>query len=121
MAGRARHPRHAPRLPEIHPNRHAQCAELEHRERSTSMNHECEAHMQEAIIADRRQVGFVNPLRVHKALTAGIEKRALVWMAERTPSAINSDHLTGLGFVAQLLAGASYALASRYPVALVLA
>ena len=69
--------------------------------------------MQEAIIADRRQTGFVNPLRVHKALTADIEKRALIWMAERTPSFINSDHLTGLGFVSQLLAGASYALASR--------
>src|SRR5664279_3337571 len=85
------------------------------------MNQECEAHMQEAIIADRRQIGFVNPLRVHKALTADIEKRALIWMAERTPAFINSDHLTGLGFVAQLLAGASYAVASRYPVALVLA
>jgi archaetidylinositol phosphate synthase len=69
--------------------------------------------MQEAIIADRRQTGFVNPLRVHKALTADIEKRALVWMAERTPSSINSDHLTGLGFVSQLLAGACYALSSR--------
>jgi archaetidylinositol phosphate synthase len=85
------------------------------------MNHECEVHIQEAIIADRRQTGFLNPLRVHKALTADIEKRALVWMAERTPPAINSDHLTGLGFVAQLLAGASYALASRGAWALVLA
>ena len=85
------------------------------------MNHECEVHMQEAIIADRRQTGFVNPLRVHKALTADIEKRALVWMAERTPAAINSDHLTGLGFVAQLLAGLSYALASWGAWALVLA
>jgi archaetidylinositol phosphate synthase len=85
------------------------------------MNQECEVHMQEAIIADRRQTGFVNPLRVHKALTADVEKRALIWLAERTPSAINSDHLTGLGFVSQLLAGASYALASRYPAALVLA
>ena len=78
-----------------------------------TMNHECEVHMQEAIIADRRQTGFVNPLRVHRALTADIEKRALVWLAERTPAAINSDHLTGLGFVSQLLAGACYALASR--------
>ena len=86
LAGRSRHSRHAPRLPEIHIYRHAKCAEFQHLERSTSMNHECEAHMQEAMIADRRQVGFVNPLRVHKALTADIEKRALVWMAERTPS-----------------------------------
>lgn len=77
--------------------------------------------MREAIIADRRETGFVIPLRVHKALTADVEKRALVWMAERTPAAVNSDHLTGLGFVAQLLAGASYALASHHPLALVLA
>ncbi len=77
--------------------------------------------MQEAIIADRRQTGFINPLRVHKALTANIEKRALLWMAERTPAAINSDHLTALGFVSQLLAGACYALASQGAVALVLA
>jgi phosphatidylglycerophosphate synthase len=85
------------------------------------MNQECEAHMQEAIIADRRQTGFVNPLRVHEALTAKVEKRALVWMAERTPAFLNSDHLTGLGFAAQLLAGACYAWASREPLALVLA
>lgn len=85
------------------------------------MTQECEVHMREAIIADRRETGFVNPLRVHKALTADIEKRILLWMAERTPTAINSDHLTGLGFVAQLLAGASYALASRDPLALLLA
>jgi archaetidylinositol phosphate synthase len=85
------------------------------------MNQECEVHMREAMIADRRETGFVIPLRVHKALTADVEKRALVWMAERTPAAINSDHLTGLGFIAQLLAGASYALASQDPLALVLA
>jgi phosphatidylglycerophosphate synthase len=77
--------------------------------------------MQEAILADRRQTGFVNPLRVHKALTADIEKRVLIWMAERTPAAINSDHLTGLGFVSQLLAGASYALASQGASGLVMA
>jgi archaetidylinositol phosphate synthase len=77
--------------------------------------------MREAMIADRRETGFVIPLRVHKALTADVEKRALVWMAERTPAAINSDHLTGFGFVAQLLAGASYALASQDSLGLVLA
>jgi len=77
--------------------------------------------MREAMIADRRETGFVIPLRVHKALTADVEKRALVWMAERTPLSVNSDHLTGLGFIAQLLAGVSYALAARYPLALLLA
>ena len=77
--------------------------------------------MREAIVADRRQSGFVNPLRIHKSLTADVEKRALRLMALRTPAAINSDHLTGLGFVSQLLAGASYALASQGAWALLLA
>jgi archaetidylinositol phosphate synthase len=77
------------------------------------MSQGCEVPMREAIVADRRQSGFVNPLRVHKALTADVEKRALVWMAWRTPAAMNADHLTALGFVSQLLAGACYALASQ--------
>ena len=62
--------------------------------RGAPMNEGCEVPMREAILADRRETGFVNPLRVHKALTADLEKRALVWMAWRTPAAINSDHLT---------------------------
>ena len=70
------------------------------------------------MLADRRQSGFVYALRVHKSLTAEVEKRVLVWMAERTPKAISSDHLTALGFVAQLLAGAAYALAAWDPRAL---
>ena len=82
------------------------------------MKEGCEVPMREAMFADRRQTGFVNPLRVHRALTADVEKRALVWMAWRTPAAINSDHLTALGFAAQLLAGVSYALAARDPRAL---
>jgi phosphatidylglycerophosphate synthase len=54
---------------------------------------------------------FQNATRIHNSLVARAEKRALIWMANRVPAAINSDHLTGLGFVAQLLAGVSYALA----------
>jgi phosphatidylglycerophosphate synthase len=56
---------------------------------------------------------FVNAPRVHTAVTAGIEKRALVWMARRTPAWVGPDHLTVLGFAAQLLAGAAYAAAAR--------
>jgi archaetidylinositol phosphate synthase len=65
------------------------------------------------MLADRRQSGFVHALRVHESLTAEVEKRVLVWIAERTPKAISSDHMTALGFVSQLLAGGAYALASR--------
>jgi phosphatidylglycerophosphate synthase len=45
-------------------------------------------------------------------MTAGLEKRLLVWMAERTPAFITPDHLTALGLGSQLCAGAAYALAS---------
>src|SRR5581483_7241353 len=62
---------------------------------------------------EARGSGFVNAPRVHTALTARVEKRLLTWMAERTPALINPDHLTALGLIAQLLAGAAYAAASR--------
>jgi archaetidylinositol phosphate synthase len=51
--------------------------------------------------------------RVHRALTAGVEKRVLQWMAERLPGWVSSDHLTALGLAAQMGAGLGYALA-RY-------
>lgn len=59
------------------------------------------------------QSGFVNALRVHRALTAAVEKRVLIWMAQRTPASISPDHLTGLALFGQLFAGAAYALASE--------
>jgi archaetidylinositol phosphate synthase len=48
--------------------------------------------------------------RIQASFLAGLEKRALIWMAERVPAWVNSDHLTALGFAAQLGAGAFYAL-----------
>jgi len=48
--------------------------------------------------------------RIQASFLAGLEKRALIWIAERTPAWINSDHLTALGFVAQIGAGVFYAL-----------
>lgn len=54
---------------------------------------------------------FRNPARIQQSILAGPEKRCLVWVAERTPAWINSDHLTALGFAAQVLTGAAYALA----------
>jgi archaetidylinositol phosphate synthase len=54
--------------------------------------------------------------REQTSLLAPAEKRALVWMAERMPAWVNSDHLTALGFVAMFLAGAFYWMArsNRY-------
>ncbi|MBV8845808.1 MAG: CDP-alcohol phosphatidyltransferase family protein [Bryobacterales bacterium] len=57
--------------------------------------------------------GFTNAVRVHNALTAGIEKRILMWMAQRTPAAIGPDHLTALALACQILAGAGYALSAK--------
>src|ERR1700722_250348 len=49
--------------------------------------------------------------RVNRSLTAQVEKRALLWMAERAPRWISSDKLTALGLTAQIGAGVCYALA----------
>jgi archaetidylinositol phosphate synthase len=62
--------------------------------------------------ADRKQIAFVNAVRVHDALTARLEKRVLIWMARRMPAAINSDHLTALALAAQIFAGIAYALSA---------
>ena len=54
---------------------------------------------------------FASAKRLQESFLAQSEKRLLVWMSERMPAWINSDHLTGLGFIAQLLMGLSYGLA----------
>ncbi len=61
----------------------------------------------------RDETAFRTARRVNEALTARIEKRALVWMAERAPGWVSSDGLTLLGLGAQIGAGICYALA-RY-------
>jgi len=59
----------------------------------------------------RSGTGFGSPTRIQESVFAALEKRLLLWLAERIPSRVNSDHLTLLGFAAQLLTGISYALA----------
>jgi phosphatidylglycerophosphate synthase len=51
---------------------------------------------------------FTNAKREHHSLLASIEKKALIWMAERMPRWVNSDHLTALGFVALIGIAAAY-------------
>ncbi len=41
-------------------------------------------------------------------ITANIEKRVLIWLAERLPQWVTSDQLTLLGLFAMLMAGLSY-------------
>jgi len=64
---------------------------------------------------------FHNATRLQEALTASAERKVLLWLAARTPEWISPDHLTGLGFAAQFLAGASYALARWNKAGLLLA
>ena len=52
---------------------------------------------------------FEDARRVHQSWLASGEKKLLLSMAERTPAWIGPDHLTVLGFIAQLLAGVCYA------------
>ena len=67
-----------------------------------------------AIFASTNQGSrFQTAQRVNRSLTASLEKRALVWMAEHAPAWLTSDQLTLLGLSAQVGAGLCYAL-SRY-------
>jgi archaetidylinositol phosphate synthase len=67
----------------------------------------------EPVLGARRDSEFQQATRVHSSFLAAAEKRALIWMAERMPSWINSDHLTLLGFTGQIATGVCYALAGR--------
>jgi len=51
---------------------------------------------------------FKDAQRAQTSLLAPIEKRVLVWMAERMPGWVNPDQLTVLGLVSLLSAGLSY-------------
>lgn len=62
--------------------------------------------------------GFKDAQRAQLSLLAPLEKRTLVWIAERLPRWVNSDHLTLLGLVSLLCAGLSYWYASRNILAL---
>src|SRR3954454_3820066 len=55
--------------------------------------------------------------RVQTSLLASVEKRCLIWIAERMPRGINSDHLTVLAGLSMLGAGVCYWAAT--PAALV--
>ena len=60
-----------------------------------------------SILAD-----FRNPSRINGSFLADAERRFLISLTRHIPSSIGPDHLTLLGFAAQLMAGVSYALSS---------
>src|SRR2546425_8670130 len=55
---------------------------------------------------------FKEAERKQVSMLAVAEKRALVWMAQRMPAWVNSDHLTVLGFLSMIAAGLCYWAAS---------
>jgi phosphatidylglycerophosphate synthase len=64
---------------------------------------------------------FRDAFRHQESFTAPAERKVLAWLAARLPARVNSDHLTGLGFVAMFLAGASYAFARAHREGLIFA
>jgi archaetidylinositol phosphate synthase len=72
----------------------------------------CEQVDPRILLEMRRARPFAETRRVQESFVAAMEKRALVWMAERAPEWIGPDHLTALGLAAQIGAGACYALAA---------
>lgn len=63
-------------------------------------------------LAELRRANFRQATRIQGSFLARVEKRALVWMAERMPPWVNSDHLTVIGFAGQVATGVCYALAA---------
>ncbi len=58
--------------------------------------------------------------RFQHSVLASSEKRALIWLANRMPAWVNSDHLTVLGFVSLLAVGLSYWYARYSRIGLIL-
>ncbi len=73
----------------------------------------CEQPNPKVLCESRKTQTFRDSKRIQRGFVTAAEKRALVWLAERTPAWISPDHLTLLGFGAQVMAGISYALATR--------
>ena len=59
----------------------------------------------------------ITHVRQNTSVLAAAEKRALIWMAQRLPRWINSDHLSALGLASMAGAGLAFWLAGSNPVA----
>ena len=80
---------------------------------SQTMTEFCEQVNPRVLLVMRRTRPFPDMLRIQESWVAAAERRALFWLASRTPDRVTPDHLTILGLAAQIGAGACYALASR--------
>ena len=75
--------------------------------------------MSSTVTRPSAELAFAPATRIQESFVATAEKRTLIWLAQRTPAWINSDHLTLLGFSSQCMAGVCYVLARFNPDALV--
>src|SRR5262249_2322222 len=66
------------------------------------------AQRSEVIMRRVQALRFREAKRTQQSFLASAEKKTLLWLAARTPSWINSDHLTVLGLAAMIGAGAGY-------------
>jgi phosphatidylglycerophosphate synthase len=73
-------------------------------------------HPKSPVSIDIRNAAVRKTQRIQASFLASVEKKTLIWLADRTPGWINSDHLTALGFTGQVAAGIFYALSrwNRY-------
>src|SRR5690348_2410625 len=81
-----------------------------------SMTEFCEQVNPTLLLEMRSTHPFPETRRVQESWVASAEKRALIWLAQRTPECISPDHLTALGLAAQVAAGTCYWLsrANKY-------
>jgi archaetidylinositol phosphate synthase len=56
---------------------------------------------------------FEEAVRLHTSVLADAEKRLLVWMANRLPDRINSDHLTAAATLAMIGVGVCFSIGGR--------
>jgi archaetidylinositol phosphate synthase len=56
-------------------------------------------------------------VRENRSITAGAEKRLLIWIAERLPIWLSSDHLSAIGLASMFVAAASFAAMAWWPAA----
>ncbi len=79
---------------------------------SQTMTEFCEQVNPRVLLEMKRARPFPEMQRLQESWVAAHERRALLWLAARTPQWIGPDQLTGLGLAAQVGAGACYALAA---------
>jgi len=79
---------------------------------ASGMTEFCEQVNPRVLLEIRRLRPFPEMRRLQESWMAGAERRALLWLAARTPQWVGPDHLTVLGLAAQVGAAVCYALAA---------